>query len=403
MTKHIAAVGFWLMVGFASTFGFGQTSPDLQVGLTPYGSYHGSQIDKVSLQNGNVLVSIPLFALPQRGGDLKLSFSLINNNKFWTTAPCSLTSGGTYLCPSFTQCATGFNCSRYWTTSGYFAGMTIVNDEYFRIHSQTDDRGQSYSLTAIAPDGAVHPMGVLSETTGVAVNNPHIVAESIDGSGIRYDGLVVHQNGSNDMLTTRDGVKIIYTDGATWTMQDTNGNQITLNASGVYTDTLGRTISATTATDSSPCTGPLPIAFANTYSVPGRNGQTRQFLVCYVVVPFQTNFGVSGVAEYSGGGTAIQSVILPDGTSWAFEYDSRGVGDPSSVNFGQLTKITMPSGGTISYSWSVSHVAEGAAPVSNTVASRAVDFKDGSGPHTWTYNFSAQSGPLVATVTDPPV
>lgn len=144
LKRTTTIASFWSLTAFASIFGFAQVPPDLQIGLVPFGSYHGSDIDKVSLQNGNLHVSIPLFALPQRGGQLKLSFSLINNNKIWATAPCSVTFGG-HVCPSFTQCHSS-DCSSYWTVNsyfGYFAGVNIAEDEYLSVGQQTDDRGHT--------------------------------------------------------------------------------------------------------------------------------------------------------------------------------------------------------------------------------------------------------------------
>jgi hypothetical protein len=41
----------------------GQTTPDLEAGLKPYGSYHGGDIDTVNLATGNLTFIFPLFLI----------------------------------------------------------------------------------------------------------------------------------------------------------------------------------------------------------------------------------------------------------------------------------------------------------------------------------------------------
>ncbi len=55
---------------------FGQTTPDLEEGMKPYGDFHGGDIDQVSLSSGKLVLNIPLVSYPQRGGKIKLGFGL---------------------------------------------------------------------------------------------------------------------------------------------------------------------------------------------------------------------------------------------------------------------------------------------------------------------------------------
>jgi len=57
-----------------------QQDPELEVGMKPFGSYHGGNIDTVSLFNGQLSLDIPLISYPQRGGKLKLEFHLTYAN-----------------------------------------------------------------------------------------------------------------------------------------------------------------------------------------------------------------------------------------------------------------------------------------------------------------------------------
>src|SRR5450432_4358700 len=53
---------------------------DAQVGIIPFYSYHGGDIDSVNLANGKLQVTIPLISYEQRGGKLKLDYALIYQN-----------------------------------------------------------------------------------------------------------------------------------------------------------------------------------------------------------------------------------------------------------------------------------------------------------------------------------
>lgn len=57
-----------------------QGDPTTEQGLKPYGSYQAGDIDNVSLTSGKLYVRIPLWTAPQRGTELKESFSLVYTN-----------------------------------------------------------------------------------------------------------------------------------------------------------------------------------------------------------------------------------------------------------------------------------------------------------------------------------
>ena len=90
----------------------------------------------------------------------------------------------------------------------------------------------------------------------------------------------------------------------------------------------------------------------------------------------------------------LQSLVLYNGTdwthslAWTFEYNSRNPGDSLSINYGDLTRITLPTGGTIFYTWGFIPSCDPMAntPVSRSVTSRLVDANDGSGPQKSIYN-----------------
>jgi hypothetical protein len=91
-----------------STLLLGQTDPTLEVGFKPYGSYHGGDLDSVSLTNGNLSVHIPLAEYPQRGS-FGYTPRVTYNNKGWSVVPnCNNTTGV---------------CSPYWVL--HCAGVNV--------------------------------------------------------------------------------------------------------------------------------------------------------------------------------------------------------------------------------------------------------------------------------------
>jgi hypothetical protein len=60
-----------------------QTAPKLDDGMRPYGSYHGGEVDSISLPGGNLNIHIPIISFPQRGGKLNVEYFLRLTSKNW--------------------------------------------------------------------------------------------------------------------------------------------------------------------------------------------------------------------------------------------------------------------------------------------------------------------------------
>src|SRR5215813_10520083 len=143
------------------------------------------------------------------------------------------------------------------------------------------------------------------------------------------------------------------------------------------------------------------------WSVPGSAGSSP-FPLCYTSVTIRTAFWASGYTnnshfhDVSRAVNMLQSVVLPDGTAWTFQYDGANPIDTTSIGYGDLLKIGFPTGGSISYTYATEIAYNGfhstglETSQSRSVVSRSVDANDGSGSQTWTYNWG---NPLVATAT----
>jgi RHS repeat-associated protein len=81
--------------------------------------------------------------------------------------------------------------------------------------------------------------------------------------------------------------------------------------------------------------------------VPNAQGSNSSYTVTFSNINVSTNFGVSGVTEYSGTIEVVTSIAFPDGTSYSFTYDS----GTSPGHYGELTGVTLRTGGTMTYGW----------------------------------------------------
>lgn len=119
---------------------------------------------------------------------------------------------------------------------------------------------------------------------------------------------------------------------------DPNGNTITVNGSGSFVDTLGKTALTVSGT------APNPV----TYTYTDSNGSSQTITMNYQSYNVQTNFGVSGDGEYSVSGISlVSSIDLPDGSAYHFAYETTP--GNSSATTGRIASVTLRTGGTISY------------------------------------------------------
>ena len=191
-----------------------------------YGGFQHDDIDSVNMANGNVTLHIPLLSYPQRG-KLKLSFSIVENNKSWYVHIGKVGGQGE---------------TANWATSGGSTWIVPDQSMVFTLSNVpwTDDYNKKWTLhlkTATSSDGASHEL-----LGGLPVLNDsnNSWAYSTDGTGIYWDG---------SSLWDRDGLKyeggkLIPTSNTVYVpgnVTDPNGNEITYGSNG-WTDTMGRVI-----------------------------------------------------------------------------------------------------------------------------------------------------------------
>jgi RHS repeat-associated protein len=344
----------------ATPLAFSQTAypydPILDVGNHPLQSYHGAEIDSVNLATGNLSLHIPLISYPQRGGRFHLDYSI------GYSSGALIQFHAPYNGPWDWQ-------SPYLGSVGYYAPKTfntiaIVNNNFPAteyIHTQTGTNTFYQQEFVYEGDGAVHPLGFLSSTQ----------ARSLDSSGF----LVNFPTGGDVVILDPDGITTTYVPSSnTIVATDPNGNQMTAFTAGSFVgieDTMGRKIPS--------------YPTANTWTVPGYGGTV--------------NFTFSGSANN-------QVITLPNLTSYTFEFTNMTLPllyrQTTAQTYPVLTKVILPTGGSISYTYGPTPTQSPCATQTNyyfPVLSRSVDANDGNGPRTWTYSYNLSTG--ITTVTDP--
>lgn len=207
------------------------------------------------------------------------------------------------------------------------------------------------------------------------------------------------------------------------TVSDGDNNSLTFQAGELYvdssdpyvSDSVGRIVPNATSTSTSVCPNlNEPFQSANSaaqWTVPGPNGSVT-YTICYELIQVRTNFfggdsycNPSGdlseicYLEYAQQEGVIQSVILPNGTYYGFIYDAADPANNNSYALGTITKIILPTGGSISYGYSMFEACDGVgeAVFNPGISSRTVSDLNGH-QYSWTYSIDRYQGSIA---TDP--
>ena len=368
-------------------------APDFNSGITPYQGYHGGDIDSINTATGSVNLHIPLISFPQRGGVLQLPFVINYNSTMVKRVKVGSGSGAYY---------------QWGPVDTNPFSVEVIDDQSYGLYNAAvcypnpPCQTYYYYRAVTGPDGAQHLMGYVTK-------NPTTSTETITLRAMDMTGLylvITDPLNPTSTYTIYDKSGIGYTLSSTQIAkrEDPNGNYITLNQNpgGLYADTVGRSFGpppkeSSTGTDPSGCTGPLPIIKAVLWQVPGYTGTTYPIKFCYVTLiiniagdgdcgPPPGDCGEDGFAD---AGPVLQSIVLPDAqtlsfssgtpTVWEFEYNDTD----STGQYGTLTKVTLPSGGSISYTYQVYGDAN---DKQRAVSTRTVS--DGTNAHVWTYSYT---------------
>src|SRR5882724_4395787 len=330
----------WVLLGVMLAGNFSvlaQTNVNEEQGMKPYDSFHGGDLDSVSMTNGGMVLHIPLVSFPQRG-NLDLSFSVYASSKSWQTrvnvVECANPNDPNGCTPQWVPIVRGSQ-PQFGSVPVEGAYVTSTLDWLLNYQCTTESSGNdliyTWSSNISAPDGSMHQFGTGSSVNGAGCIQPPYRA--LDASGIlQSDGnTIVMPNGTHFNFPTNGNPSFV----------DANGNTIGLSSNS-YTDTLGRIIALppfSTTSDVTSC--PAGSAASKTWSVPGLAGGSRTFTLCYSNISIYTNFGQGGTEYGPINNSLLTAIVLPDSTRWTFSYD----------HLGDITRVGFPTGGSISYTY----------------------------------------------------
>jgi hypothetical protein len=342
-------------------FSAGQVS----IGMPPFGSFGGGPFDTVDLGNLNVNFTIPVFQKAGRG--MSFSYPLLYDSSVWTPV---VVNGSKVWQPSanwgwqgLTPAGSPYISDSMTTTTGlcgqqnnqqyteWVYGPFVYFDELGTSH--TFNVGGAYisstNCGGYGPPNGAQPAGTQTVTT-------------TDASGLTIH-VTIYQGYVSAYLTTTSGTNIyppIFSNppaqqGA-FGSPDANGNEIT-SANGTYTDTLGT--QALSVVNSGGNTN-------LTYTPPSVT-PPASYVVTYHPYTVSTAFGCGGIADYTQSGVSlVDRVMLPDGTFYQFAYETTAGGVS-----GRLSKVTLPTGGSITYAYTGGNTGIFCADGSTSGLSRA--------------------------------
>jgi RHS repeat-associated protein len=291
----------------------------------------------VNLANGNLHIEIPIISYPQRGG-IPFVAKMVYDSRIW-----KITDTGSALIWTATNVPNNWEQGGWENRAGWRLKSTdrdandnlILKDAVLKSCVQgatTYYRYETSNYRHVDLSGTQHKFPIYHETTV-----PCYTPTSTTNSGPSLDGSGLWMNLTSDTSTNNvkeviapDGTKVFNhpTYGGPGWMRDANGNY--MDRSGDFYDTLNRII---------PVSITYPAAATVDYNVPTTIGTGVYRLIFGSVTVTSTDFGLEIVGEGAGTLTPLTSLVLPDGTSYSFTYDSHGL----------LASMTLPTGAMISF------------------------------------------------------
>ena len=349
-------------------------------GTPPFGSYGGGPFDTVNLGNLNAHFAIPVFSRNGRGTPFYYNFTY--DSSIWTQVTSSgVTSWrpvGGWGWQSQTDAATGYIPAPITTTSTcrWFDGQFWHTESVYRY---------TYS-------GFVDPLGTFHSTPRLLV-----IVGSDNCGGSTGSVTKTASDGSGWTVTVPDGI-VSSRSGAVWnvpvgshsgaaTITDTNGNKITTSDGVTFYDSLSSQTPVLTISGSAPTVN-------YTYTSP--TGSAK-YVMNYSSYNIKTNFGCSGVSEYTGTGIYLaSSITLPDQSKYLFTYEST-VGSSGYVT-GRLASVTLPTGGQVQYGYGDTGTKNTIECADGSAATLTRSLAPGG---SWQYTRTGSGSSWTTTVSDP--
>ena len=350
-------------------------------GAYNYGTFDKLGLDTINVGNLNVHLGIPV--LNKTGRGLPFFYNLVYDSSVWYPNTASGSAVWTpvqgYGFSADTEIAIGY--VSYIQSVSTRGACTTIGNYNFVYHDQF---GVSHPFngrsTEIVPSGTA---------TCTSAESPHgMNSSAVDGSGytLNVTGL------SGVTLTSASGKQIsppvLYGTGSA-SVTDSNGNEISVDGSGHFTDTTGKVVLTVAGSAPSP----------HTFTYTDTDGNPQTVSMTYKSYTVQTAFGCSGITEYSPTSTYLVNTIeLAEGSTYTFSYEPTP-GASGNVT-GRIASIELPQGNSITYTYSGGSNGIECADGSTAGLARTLGSDAGSAGSTWTYTRSTGTGTSQTAIVD---
>ena len=359
-------------------------------GTYPYGTFDNQGFDTVNVGNLNVHFSIPV--LHKAGRGIPFTYDLGYDNSVW--APVGV-SGVWSWQPvenwgwrGITEATTGYVteiragevCPH---TTGHMStiGLVVYHDPWGTPHP--------FPGFMIYRDAACN--------SGTATYTGSIGPFASDGSGYSTVGTTWLTYVDYEIISPKGKVLQVpvNTTSGLASSTDSNGNEISVNSSGQFTDTTGNVVLTTGGGAPSP----------QTFTYKDTSGNSQAATMYYTTYTVQTAFGcmTSGglpIGEYGPMATSlVSSIQLADGSTYTFSYENTPGGSGNKT--GRLASVTLPQGGIITYTYTGGSNGIECADGTTATLTRVLSANAGSSASNWSYSRSITgSGTSTTAVVD---
>ncbi len=373
MTQAIRRTALASLLALAPAFAAAQVSS----GIYQFGAFDTPGLDTIDVGSLNAVFSLPVLHKAGRAGT-NFTYDLVYNSSIWVPAGVSGSQTWTPV-TNFgwlgqTQVVTGYEtqqqisntCS---TSQGKFPSNTTYGPRYY------DTAGIEHRWSGSIQDSGGQCPGdhdTLSNT------------RSLDGKyKLGQGGYPIYDVVGNIVQPSSSP------NGGVGSYTDTNGNQISTDGNGHFTDTTGATV--LTIAGTSP----------QTYTYKDTSGNPQNVTVSYKTYAVRTAFGCPGVSEYSNGSVPlIDTISYADGSAYHFAYEPTPGSGSSGAVTGRLSGIQLPTGGVVSYSYTEGSNGIVCADGSAAGLRRTLAADSGSAASTWTYTRTPGAGTSHTDVVD---
>jgi RHS repeat-associated protein len=344
-------------------------------GFPPYGSFEHGRFDAVNRYSLNTNFSLPIVTSPGRGYNFK--FATNYNSLIWTR------SSGVWT-PVTDQSG---NPTWGWQTKSA-VGHTGYVSATIRCRVFNDDGTFGYQFVTVYsaysytdPLGTVHYFDIsFGANTNCGFDTGPRTGYAIDGSGFYLDATMP----ASPQVTSPAGVA------SSGALIDTNGNYVSANVVSStetdWIDTAGR-VALKVITNASNIQ----------YQYLDPTGVYQTATLNLQTFNIKTNFGCSGVVEYTGTASLPVSLVLPNNQSFSFTYEPTP-GNPGYYT-GRVQRVTLPTGGYYEYDYPGANDSVNCSDGSVTSLNRIIN--DGITSATWTYSRAQNGSSWTTTVTAP--